>query len=54
MMTILLPKPYSISDNIELLTFARIDSSIPPIERIDNSFINLSDSNLGNQLVRFL
>lgn len=47
-----LPKPYSISDNIELLTSARIDSSIPPIERIDNSFIKLSDS-FGNELNSF-
>ncbi|MCE2614597.1 MAG: hypothetical protein LVO36_01695, partial [Nitrosopumilus sp. (ex Thoosa mismalolli)] len=47
-----LPKPYSISDNIELLTSAIIDSSIPPIERIDNSFIKLSDS-FGNELNSF-
>lgn len=47
-----LPKPYSISDNIELLTSATIDSSIPPIERIDNSFIKLSDS-FGNELNSF-
>ena len=47
-----LPKPYSISDNIELLTSATIDSSIPPIERIDNSFIKLSDS-FGNEINSF-
>lgn len=47
-----LPKPYSISDNIELLTSATIDSSIPPIERIDNSFIKLSDG-FGNELSSF-
>lgn len=47
-----LPKPYSVSDNIELLVSAIIDSSIPPIERIDNSLIRLSDS-FGNQLSSF-
>ncbi|WP_299293261.1 hypothetical protein [Nitrosopumilus sp.] len=47
-----LPKPYSISDNIELLSSATIDSSIPPIERIENSFIKLSDS-FGNELNSF-
>ena len=47
-----LPKPYSILDNLEIETFARIDSSIPPIMRLENSQILLSDS-LGNQLQSF-
>jgi hypothetical protein len=47
-----LPKPYSTSDNLEIETSARTDSSIPPIERLENSQILLSDS-LGNQLQSF-
>jgi len=47
-----LPKPYSTSDNLEIETSARIDSSIPPINRLENSQIFLSDS-LGNQLLSF-
>jgi hypothetical protein len=47
-----LPKPYSKSDNLEIETFAKIDSSIPPIKRLENSQILLSDS-LGNQLHSF-
>ena len=47
-----LPKPYSTSDNLGIETFARIDSPIPPIQRLDNSEILLSDS-LGNQLLTF-
>ncbi len=47
-----LPKPYSTLDNLEIETFARIDSSIPPIKRLENSQILLSDS-LGNQLQSF-
>lgn len=47
-----LPKPYSISDNLAIETFALVDSSIPPIERIDNLPIKFSDS-LGNSLQSF-
>ena len=47
-----LPKPYSTSDNLEIETSARTDSSIPPIERLENSQILFSDS-LGNQLQSF-
>jgi len=47
-----LPKPYSTSDNLGIETSARTDSSIPPIERLENSQILLSDS-LGNQLQSF-
>lgn len=47
-----LPKPYSISDNLEIQTFAKVDSSIPPIQRIKNTSIFLAD-NLGNQLQSF-
>jgi len=47
-----LPKPYSTLDNLEIETFARIDSSIPPIMRLENSQILLSDS-LGNRLQSF-
>jgi len=47
-----LPKPYSTSDNLEIETFAKIDSLIPSIMRLENSQIILSDS-LGNQLQSF-
>ena len=47
-----LPKPYSISDNLEIQTIARVDSSIPPIERITNLPITFSGS-LGNPLESF-
>ncbi len=47
-----LPKPYSTSDNLEIETFARIGSSITPINRLENSQIFLSDS-LGNELLSF-
>lgn len=47
-----LPKPYSISDNLSLQTFAIVDSSIPPIERIEHQPITFSDS-LGNSLQSF-
>ena len=44
-----LPKPYSISDSLELVTSAGIDSNIPPTERVKNSSIFFSDS-FGNQI----
>ncbi|AJW71579.1 hypothetical protein [Nitrosopumilus adriaticus] len=47
-----LPKPYSVSDNLALETFALVDSSIPPIDRIDNLPIQFSDA-LGNSLESF-
>ncbi|MCV0366379.1 MAG: hypothetical protein K5798_03815 [Nitrosopumilus sp.] len=47
-----LPKPYSISDNLSLQTFAIVDSTVPPIERIDHLPITFSDS-LGNPLQSF-
>jgi hypothetical protein len=47
-----LPKPYSTSDNLEIQTFARVDSSIPAIERIQSSPIAFSDG-LGNPLESF-
>ena len=47
-----LPKPYSKSDNLAIETIARVDSSIPPIERIKNSQITFSDG-LGNTLQSF-
>ena len=47
-----LPKPYSTSDNLEIETFARTAYSIPPISRLENSSILLSDS-FGNQLQSF-
>jgi len=47
-----LPKPYSTSDNLAIETFAKVDSSIPPIERLKNFPIRFSDS-LGNQLQSF-
>jgi hypothetical protein len=47
-----LPKPYSKSDNLAIETIARVDSSIPPIERIKNFQITFSDG-LGNPLQSF-
>jgi len=47
-----LPKPYSKSDNLAIETNARVDSSIPPIQRIKNSPITFSDG-LGNSLQSF-
>ncbi|MHA7647832.1 hypothetical protein [Nitrosopumilus sp. S4] len=44
-----LPKPYSINDDLELVTLTKIDSSISPIDRLENSPVFLSDS-LGNHL----
>ncbi len=47
-----LPSPYTISDNIEITTTGKLDSSIPPTERIKNSQVILSDS-FGNELKSF-
>ena len=47
-----LPRPYSTSSNLEIKTFATVDSSVPSIERLKNSPILFSDS-LGNQLQSF-
>ena len=47
-----LPKPYTKSDNLEIQTVARVDSSTPPMERIENSPITFSGS-LGNALESF-
>ena len=44
-----LPKPYTTSDNLEIEIFTQVDSSVPPVERLDNSLISLSDS-FGNTL----
>ena len=44
-----LPKPYSTSDNLEIITLAKVSSFVPHLERIVNSPIILSDS-LGNPL----
>jgi len=47
-----LPKPYSTSDNLEIITLAKITSLISPLERITNSPITLTDS-LGTPLKSF-
>ncbi|NNM35921.1 MAG: hypothetical protein HKO48_02260 [Nitrosopumilus sp.] len=47
-----LPKPYSISDNLEIKTFAGVDSSVPSLERLTNSPVSFSDG-LGNSLDSF-
>jgi hypothetical protein len=39
-----LPKPYSTSDNLEIITLAKVTSSIPSIEKLTNSQITLTDS----------
>jgi hypothetical protein len=47
-----LPKPYSTSDNLEIKTFANIDSSIPTLKRLQSLPIVLSDT-FGNSLTSF-
>ena len=47
-----LPKPYSTSDNLLIESFSKVDSSIPPIQRLENLPTFFSDS-LGNQLDSF-
>lgn len=44
-----LPKPYSESDNLEIRAQSRIESPIPPIQRLENAEIRVSDS-FGNPL----
>ena len=44
-----LPKPYSESDNLEFQATSRVESSVPPTMRLENSEINISDS-FGNNL----
>jgi len=47
-----LPKPYSTSDNLEIITLARVTSSIPSLGKISNSQITLTDSS-SNPLKSF-
>ena len=47
-----LPKPYSTSDNLEIITLAKVSSFISPLERLTNSPITLMDS-LGTSLKSF-
>jgi hypothetical protein len=47
-----LSKPYTTSENLEILTIAKLGSSIPATERIQNSQITISDS-FGNKLQSF-
>ena len=47
-----LPKPHSISDDLEIQTSTIITSSIPPTERLGNIPITFSNS-LGNPLLSF-
>lgn len=48
-----LPKPHSISDNLEIVSSAIVDSSVPSTERLETSSIFLSDVH-GKQLESFL
>ena len=47
-----LPRPYSTSDNLEIITLAKVASFISPLERLTNSPITLTDS-LGTPLKSF-
>ena len=47
-----IPKPYSTSDNLEIKTFANVDSSIPTLKRLQSLPIILSDT-FGNALTSF-
>ena len=38
-----LPKPYSTSDNLEIISLAKVSSSIPSLKKITNSQITLTD-----------
>lgn len=44
-----LPKPYSISDHLEIEISTQLNSSINPVERLENTSISFSDS-FGNEL----
>ncbi len=39
-----LPRPYSTSDNLEIITFAKVGSSVPSLEKLTNSPITLTDN----------
>jgi len=47
-----LPRPYSTSDNLEIISLAKVSSSIPSLEKLTNSQITLTDSS-GNSLTSF-
>ena len=47
-----LPKPYSTSDNLEIITFAKVGSSVPSLEKLTNSPITLTD-NSGKPIKSF-
>jgi len=47
-----LPKPFSKSDHLQIETFAVVDSSIPPVERLTSLPITFSDS-FANQIDSF-
>lgn len=47
-----LPKPYSKSDDIEIITLAKVSSSISNLDRIENSQISFSDSS-GTPMILF-
>lgn len=47
-----LPKPYTISDNLQITTLANVDSSIPTLQRLQSFPIVLSDAS-GNPLTLF-
>lgn len=47
-----LPKPYSTFDNLEVTTFAYVDSSIPTLQRLQSLPIVFSDTS-GNPLTSF-
>ena len=39
-----LPRPYSTSDNLEIITLAKVGSSVPSLEKLTNSPITLTDN----------
>ena len=47
-----LPKPYAVSSNLEVKTFANVDSPIPALQRLKSLPIVLSDT-FGNSLTSF-
>ena len=44
-----LPKPYSTSDNLEIEISTQLNSSVHPVDRLENTSVSFSD-NFGNEL----
>lgn len=47
-----LPKPYTTSDSLEIQSTARVDSSVPAMERIQTSGITISDGGFNKSTIQ--